>query len=69
MTITVGTPVKVTNGDQVQQTWTSVSGPASWYSGVLNPGRSFSFTFTKAGSYSYKCSIHTFMTGTITFIA
>jgi plastocyanin len=61
--------VKVTNDDQVQHTWTSVSGPASWDSGSLNPGATFSFTFTKAGSYSYKCSIHTFMTGTITVIA
>jgi plastocyanin len=69
MTITTGTTVKVTNHDQVQHTWTSVAGPTSWHSGVLNPGGSFSVTFTKAGSYSYKCSIHPFMTGTITVVA
>jgi plastocyanin len=69
MTITVGTTVKVTNDDRVQHTWTSVSGPASWDSGLLDPGGSFSVTFTKAGSYSYNCSIHTFMTGTITVMA
>jgi plastocyanin len=65
LTITVGTTVKVTNNDQTVHTWTSTSGPATWNSGDLDPGASFSFTFTTAGSYKYECAIHTFMTGTI----
>jgi plastocyanin len=32
---------------------------------TLNPDEKFSFTFTKPGSYSYLCSIHPRMTGTI----
>jgi plastocyanin len=58
--------VIVTNRDQTVHTWTSTSGPGSWNSGDLNPGASFSFTFAAAGTYHYQCSIHTFMTGTIT---
>jgi plastocyanin len=31
----------------------------------LSPGNSFSFTFTKAGTYTYHCKIHPSMTATI----
>jgi plastocyanin len=58
--------VTVTNDDQVVHTWTSTSGPAAFNSGDLNPGSSYSVTFTVPGTYGYECSIHTFMTGTIT---
>jgi plastocyanin len=65
-TITAGTTVTVTNDDQVVHTWTSTSGPAAFNSGDLNPGASYSVTFTVPGTYDYECSIHTFMTGTLT---
>jgi plastocyanin len=66
MTITAGSTVKVTNDDQVVHTWKSTSAPVTFNSNDLNPGASFSFRFTVPGTYRYECSIHTFMTGTIT---
>src|SRR5215216_2461283 len=33
---------------------------------VLNPGESFMFTFPEAGTFSYHCEIHPFMTGSVT---
>jgi plastocyanin len=41
------------------------SDAGAFKSPVLQPGASFSFTFTKPGSYSYHCSIHPFMTGKV----
>jgi len=32
---------------------------------VLNPGESFMFTFPEAGTFSYHCEIHPFMTGSV----
>ena len=66
MTIVAGTTIKVTNDDQVVHTWTSTSGPTAFNSGDLNPGASYRFTFTVAGTYAYECTIHTFMTGSVT---
>ena len=34
-------------------------------SAVLSSGQEFSFTFTTAGQFTYKCGIHPSMTGTI----
>ena len=34
--------------------------------GSLAPGAAFSHTFRAAGTFRYHCSIHTYMTGTIT---
>lgn len=33
---------------------------------VLNPGQTYSHTFTQPGTYPYHCAIHPSMTGTIT---
>jgi plastocyanin len=38
----------------------------SFLSGNVTPGLSFEHTFTVAGTYSYHCSIHPTMQGTIT---
>ncbi len=66
LTITAGATVRVTNNDVTTHTWTSDDGdPRSWNSGSLDPGQSFSVTFTTPGTYGYHCAIHTFMTGTI----
>ena len=32
---------------------------------ALNPGESFMFTFPEAGTFSYHCEIHPFMTGSV----
>jgi len=39
---------------------------ASFASGTIANGASFSHTFGVAGSFPYHCSIHAFMTGTVT---
>jgi plastocyanin len=44
---------------------TSTSDTGVWDSGVIAPGGKFAFKFTTDGTFTYHCSIHTFMTGTI----
>jgi plastocyanin len=63
LVITAGTTVTVTNHDTVAHTWTSNG--HLFDSGDIPPGGTFSFTFTTPGTYSYHCSIHSFMTGTV----
>jgi plastocyanin len=66
-TVTAGTTVTWTNSDGVAHTVTSNPGDAtSFDSGNINPAGTFSFTFTTAGTFPYSCTIHSFMTGTIT---
>ena len=64
LTVKVGTKVTWTNNDSVAHTVTENNG--AFNSGDLAPGSSYSFTFSKAGTYSYHCSIHPSMTATIT---
>jgi plastocyanin len=63
LTVKVGTKVTWTNQDQVGHTATADQG--AFNSGILSTGNSFSFTFTKVGTYSYHCNIHHFMMATI----
>ena len=64
--------VTISVGDTV--TWTNSSGEAhtvtgddgSWGTDDLEPGQSFSRTFTRAGTFTYTCVIHDGQTGTIT---
>ena len=64
VTVPVGTTVKWTNeASTTSHTITSDGG--DWDSGKLKNGQSFSHTFTQTGSFSYHCSIHTSMKGTI----
>ena len=39
--------------------------PQVFDSGPLDTDDKFSFTFSKAGTYKYFCSIHSYMSGTI----
>ena len=64
LTIAPGTTVIWKNMTQVPHTVTSNSG--AFDSGTISPGGSFSFKFTQAGSYSYHCQIHPFMTASVT---
>lgn len=66
LTINVGDVVTWTNDHSVNHTSTSDDGGATWDSGVIPPGGSFSFTFDNAGTFPYLCTIHPFMTGSIT---
>jgi plastocyanin len=61
--VKAGTKVTWTNKDSVTHTVTADKG--AFNSGPLSPGNNFSFTFTRAGTYSYHCSIHTSMMATI----
>src|SRR5215203_3823787 len=67
MTVAPGTTVMWVNNGQAPHTSTADDG--TWDSGTLQPGKSFSFTFDQAGTYTYHCSIHPDMTGTITVSA
>ena len=64
LTITVGDTVTWMNNDVQAHTATGSGG--AFDSGTLNPGQSFSFTFTTVGSFAYTCNFHAEMTGTIT---
>ncbi len=63
LTVAVGTTVKWTNQDDVIHTVEAADG--SWGSRDLNQGDSFSYTFTQAGTFSYRCTQHPLMKGTI----
>ncbi len=63
ITVAVGTTVKWTNRDDIPHT--VVSSEGVFKSRVLDTDETFSFTFTKAGSYPYFCSVHPKMTGTV----
>ena len=54
-----------TNEDDVPHTVTIKSGPESFDSGTLQKGATFEHTFTKPGTYEYKCSIHPSMSATV----
>jgi plastocyanin len=57
--IAPGTTVTWTNAQpNVRHTSTSTTTPSVWNSAVLSTGQSFSFTFTVAGEYAYRCAIH-----------
>ena len=64
MTVAPGTTVTWVNNGRAPHTSTADDG--AWDSGTLQPGESFSFTFDQAGTYTYLCTIHPDMTGTIT---
>ena len=56
LTVKVGTTVTWTNKESLQHTVTSDTG--LFDSGLLSQGGTFSYTFTKAGEYSYYCTPH-----------
>ena len=64
ITVAVGTTVTWTNNDDVEHTVTASDN--SFSSSSLETGTSYSFTFATAGTYSYFCAIHPFMTGRVT---
>jgi plastocyanin len=56
LSVNTGTAVTWTNDDSTAHTVTADDG--SFNGGPLEPGKTYSFTFTKAGTYKYHCSIH-----------
>ena len=63
LTVPVGTTVTWTNRDDIPHTVVSTEG--AFKSKVLDTDEKFSFTFSKAGTYPYFCSIHPKMTGKV----
>jgi plastocyanin len=63
LNVTVGTTVTWTNNDNMSHTSTANNG--LWSSPLIGPGGQFSTTFTSAGSFAYKCTIHPGMVGTV----
>src|ERR1700758_694432 len=63
ITVPVGTTVTWTNSDDIPHTAVSTEGV--FKSKVMDTDEKFSYTFTKAGTYSYYCSVHPKMTGQV----
>lgn len=63
LTVKVGEQVTWTNHDSFAHTVTSDTGA---FDGNVAAGASYSYTFTKPGTFAYHCSIHPSMTATIT---
>jgi plastocyanin len=62
--VAVGTTVTWTNRDDIPHTVVSTEGSV-FKSKVLDTDEKFSYTFTKAGTFPYFCSIHPKMTGKV----
>ena len=65
LTVAAGTTVTWTNRDDIPHTVVSTDDPKAFKSKVLDTDEKFSFTFSKAGTYAYFCSIHPKMTGKV----
>jgi plastocyanin len=63
ITVPGGTTVTWTNSDDIPHTAVSTDGV--FKSKVMDTDEKFSYTFTKAGTYSYYCSVHPKMTGQV----
>ncbi|HEX7285968.1 MAG TPA: cupredoxin family copper-binding protein [Candidatus Angelobacter sp.] len=63
LTVSPGATVRWTNKDDVPHT--VVSSDKAFTSNTLDTDQEFTYTFTKAGTYNYFCSIHPKMTATV----
>jgi plastocyanin len=63
ITVPAGTTIRWTNRDDIPHT--VVSDDKTFKSKPLDTDEQFTYTFTKAGTYSYFCSIHPKMTAKI----
>jgi plastocyanin len=65
VTVPVGGTVTWTNTDSIAHTTTSTDPLATFDSGLIAAGGKFSVTLQNKGTFSYKCTIHAGMAGTI----
>ncbi|RMI30558.1 cupredoxin domain-containing protein [Nocardia stercoris] len=63
LTVPVGTTVTWTNQDEEPHTVASSNG--TFHSPGMGAKATYSFTFTRAGTFDYICSIHPFMHATV----
>ena len=66
--VNVGGTVTWTNGSDAAHTVTSDSG-SELGSSTLSAGKTFSHTFAATGTFSYHCTIHTYMVGKVVVLA
>ena len=68
ITVAVGTKVIWKNTSDAAHNVVGTARNAKFkaYNAKLLAGKSVSYTFTKAGTYKYYCSIHPYMKGTVT---
>jgi plastocyanin len=64
LTVKVGSTITVTNEDETEHTATANT-EGAFDTGTLTKGQSMSFKVNKVGTFSYHCSFHAFMHGTI----
>ncbi|HTV80767.1 MAG TPA: cupredoxin domain-containing protein [Steroidobacteraceae bacterium] len=65
LTVNTGSTVIWVNKDGDVHTIRSTSGPETFNSPALDTGDRFGFTFHRAGTYHYSCSVHPYMHGVI----
>ncbi len=65
--IGVNNTIQWTNNDNTAHTVTSTSN--LFNSGALSPGQTFIYTFNTPGTFSYYCTFHNFMKGTVIVVA
>jgi plastocyanin len=63
LTVAIGTSVTWTNTDTITHTSTADAG--GWNSGVIAPGTTFSVSFPTSGTFTYHCTIHPDMVGSV----
>ncbi|QIS09500.1 cupredoxin domain-containing protein [Nocardia arthritidis] len=63
LTVPAGTTVTWTNKDE--EPHTVAANDASFHSPGMGTNATYTFTFTKPGTYEYICTIHPFMHGTV----
>ncbi len=63
VSVAEGQTVEFVNDDDAPHTVTA--GNNAFDSGNLEPGHSWSHTFTKAGTFAYGCTYHSWMHGTV----
>lgn len=63
ITVAAGTTITFKNKDAITHDVTS--SPALFGSGPMGTGATFSYRFSSSGSFSYYCTIHPSMTGTV----
>ncbi|MGK4592614.1 cupredoxin domain-containing protein [Amycolatopsis sp. w19] len=69
LTVRAGDTVTWMQHDQAPHDVVTTSAPVAFRSPQLSAGQSWSYTFTKPGTYSYYCSVHPDMRATVTVLA
>jgi len=67
ITIAAGTTIEWTNADPLPHSVTAVD--RSFNSGLIQPGKTYRHTFTRAGTYNFYCMPHPFMKGVVVVTA